>query len=36
MVFKMLGLGLCSGKHSYFASGWNLVDGGAWPSNPNP
>ena len=27
MLLKMLGLGLCSGKHSYFASGWNLVDG---------
>jgi len=26
MLLKMLGLGLCSGKHSYFASGWNLVD----------
>lgn len=27
MLLKMFGLGLCSGKHSYFASGWNLVDG---------
>jgi hypothetical protein len=26
MMLKMLGLGLCSGKHSYFASGWNFVD----------
>ena len=26
MVFKLMALGFCKGKHAYCASGWNLID----------